>query len=104
MSEHSFAGVGTPFPCFVCLAALLDAGIPGPGLQLQGQEAGRMTKPETVTMSLTFLSQFLGAWWDRVYLHPLCLIGINSEFCYIACGKNSSLVVHLCGLTLCDKE
>lgn len=82
---------------FCCFVPLLDAVVKGLGLQLQGLETGRIAKQ---WLSSTFMSQFLGAWWDEMDLRPICQIEINSEFSHIVCGKNSSLVVHLGDLTL----
>lgn len=50
--------------------SLLDTVVIGPGLQLQGLESGIIPKQETVTMFLTFMSEFLRACSARMYLHP----------------------------------
>ena len=53
-------------------------------------------------MFLTFMSQFLRAPWDRMYLHSLCQIGINSAILLVI--KVAHYSVRQSDLALCDQE
>lgn len=61
-----------------------------------------VSKQETVSMFLTFMSEFLMSYWGRMCLDLMWKIGADNECGFMPGGEDSPLVLHLHDLTLSE--
>lgn len=77
--------------------------VSGPGLKQCLPETGMILKQETVITPLN-LNARIRAFWDGLYFHPSCKLGLTMTAAVLSIGQNGLLVLYLCNPTLYSWE